>query len=87
MLKSKSRLASPKGLTRAKPSRSKNKGVQLTLEQKARLAALEQFAREKQEHWDSLSESEKKAEDESWDRIMKRMNEDRKGYRQLFVDP
>jgi hypothetical protein len=88
MLKTKAGSNAKKVRTHVKRSRpGKARPVQLTAEQQARLQAIQVWQREKEEYWNSLSESEKRAEDESWDRVMKRMNEDRKGYRQLFVDP
>jgi hypothetical protein len=86
MLKSQNRSSPKHSKARAK-SAPRKKPVKLTPEQEARLLAFRQFVKDKQSAWDALSEAQKNEETESWKRIMDRMNDDRKGYRPVFVDP
>jgi hypothetical protein len=87
MLKTKTGSTPKKGGSRAKPARSSKKSNQLAPEQQARLIAFQKFVKEQQDAWNALSPAQQREEEESWKRIMNRMNEDRKGFRQLFVDP
>jgi hypothetical protein len=77
---------SPSRRSKSKTAQPAKNKVVLTQEQQATLDAVHEMDRRSRTRWDALTPAEQKEEYEGWLRAMRRMNEDRKGYRQVFVE-
>ena len=64
----------------------KAKKVDLTLDQRIRLAAFDELMKWSDEQWEKMTPKQQKEEMEGWERVKKTINGDRAGYRQVFVD-
>ena len=62
------------------------KPVVLTPEQQARLNAFKAMIKRQRDDWDALTPEQQREETDAWRRAMKRMNDDREGYRKLFLN-
>jgi hypothetical protein len=85
------------GKTREVPTRSvpkkkasarkiRAKKLDLTPEQLARLAAFRAIVKFQREQWARMSPKERREADEKWELVKKTINDDRAGYRQVFVE-
>ena len=77
------RHSSPKKKVAAK---NKTRKVELTPEQLARLAAFRATVKFQKEQWARMSPKERREADEKWELVKQTINDDRAGYRQVFVD-
>ena len=66
--------------------KNKTKKVRLTPEQRARLAAFRAVVKFQKAQWARMSAKERCEADEKWELVKKTINDDRAGYRQVFVD-
>jgi hypothetical protein len=65
---------------------AKRDTLQLTREERARLAAFDAVVKMRDEEWASMTPNERADELESWEKVKETVNRDRAGYRQVFVD-
>ena len=72
--------------TAAKSRKAKTTVAPTMKERQETLRRLHELYRTAKKEWDQLSPEEQKEEEQGWLRAMRRMNEDRKGYRQVFVE-
>ena len=69
-----------------KVMKSKAKKVRLTPEQNARLAAFDEYIEFQKNQWARMSAKEQREATKKWELVKKTINDDRAGYRQVFVD-
>lgn len=77
------------GMHSRKPKRAKQPGAarpELTLDQRMRLAAFDELMKWSDEQWAKMTPKQQKEEMEGWKRVKQTINDDRAGYRQVFVD-
>lgn len=70
---------------KARPKRLSTNS-RLTPEEQARLDAFDAFIKRGEEQWAAMTPDERREELEGWERVKARINADRAGYRQVFVD-
>src|SRR5947209_623156 len=64
----------------------KAKRVELTSEQRARLAAFRATMKMQRDQWARMTVKEKREAEAKWELLKQTINGDRAGYRQVFVD-
>jgi hypothetical protein len=60
--------------------------AKLTREQQKRLDAFRDFVRFKNEQWNSMTPEQQREAERKWELVKKTIDDDRAGYRQVFVD-